>query len=836
MKIKLTLFLLVGLGLVLPAAFGVDIYYRGEVSPYRIIQKSGSALYNVDSYAVTFEELQQGPYAHRKLKYTEQVKDLTDSAVEGRVSYSYYGFADGDSDSFWIKSYTIRGVPFSWNSKKKEWKNEALHIEDKYAREQISYSFLNKLGGVDAGSVDPDSLKLVTEEEKNGKDCYLVSYKYLSSMLKRYGLVGKLGVRLWVEKDTFLPVKKRIEGNIAGTKYSVEVTYSRYGDYFDFNLPSYVSEESEKEKKTLESKVDEVASAVASLRGWQSQTIKDFKIEFAKKNRIKDELLKDLRARYSDQELTYEGEILKWLGLIPEDADYPELVFDSSDVGFIAGVYIPSIKTLFVADDLIPAQAELTLFHEMVHAFQDSKLDFQKLNEAFKSDMNAYRAFMCFIEGEAALLQLEYLLSKSDETLQDWEDISRLIDEKVAHGFLRDKVFYSVYGYGAMFIQDYLKQNSWDWKKLDNVYRSYPQTMEEIMHPDEYKMKSAIKGIAKLVKTAPAIGELQIDDWEKVYSNRLGEYHLFVMLDEDLSRKESELASMGWSNDRIDVYEDSGQGQLIVLQTTWDSPKDQSEFLEAYQNWLQENEFTSKPEETGETIFYKEKNSQMVGWWSQGGNNKVTIVGTRDVDYEIFKAIADQITSPKIARPVQNQQAQGDAPQGELVINQDKPREQGSSRNSISSSGQSAGVLAGSAIMFFLMIGLYAYMSLSLQVIAKKTSTGKAWLAWVPVLNIILMCKIAKKPGWWLLLLLVPGLNIVILIIVCMKIAERLGKPSWLGVLLALLVPINLFILGYLAFSKQKTKAAKKELAQESKEPLVEGTKEKDNVDESNKE
>lgn len=640
MKIKLAVFLLISFQLFLSTALGSDIYYRGKISPYRILQKSRSALYDTDSYEMTIEELYQGPGRHRRSKYTQQIKDLTDWAVEGRVSYSYYGPGRGESSSYWVKSYNIRGVPFSWNSKKKKWKNEALRIEDKYAREQMSYSFLNQLGGVDVGSIDPDSLKFIAEEEKDGKSCYLVSYKYLPGMLKSWGLVGKIGVRFWIEKETFLPVRKRVEGNIAGMKYSGTFTYDRYGDYFDFNLPSYVSQESEKEKKILEAKVDEVIAAVADFRGWQPQDIEDCKIEFAKKNRIKDEMLKDLRGRFSEQELIYQGEVLKWLGLIPKEADYPELVFDSSDVGFIAGLYIPSIKTVFVADDVSPAQAEVTLFHELVHAFQDSKLDFQKLDEAYKNDMNAYRAFMCFIEGEAVSLHLEYLLNKSDETLEEWENISRLIDEKVAHGFSRDKVFYNVYGYGAMFIQDYLKQNSWDWKKLDSIYRNLPKTMEEIIHPEEYRIKNSVKDIANVIKDAATLNSLKIDAWEQVYTNRLGEYHLFLMLDEKLDRKEAGLASVGWSNDRIDIYESSDQGQLIILQTTWDTPEDQTEFFKAYQSWLKENGFSSKPEETGEAIVYKEESSEIVGCWSQGSNNQVIIVGAQDVDQETFRAIA----------------------------------------------------------------------------------------------------------------------------------------------------------------------------------------------------
>ena len=101
---------------------------------------------------------------------------------------------------------------------------------------------------------------------------------------------------------------------------------------------------------------------------------------------------------------------------------------------------------------------------------------------------------------------------------------------------------------------------------------------------------------------------------------------------------------------------------------------------------------------------------------------------------------------------------------------------------------------------FIVIIVLYVYVAYSLQVIAVKTNTDNAWFAWIPILNIYLMCKIADKPGWWIILFLIPIVNIVIFIIVCMRIAERRGKPSWLGIVWIIPV-VGLVVQGYLAFS-----------------------------------
>jgi uncharacterized protein DUF5684 len=111
-------------------------------------------------------------------------------------------------------------------------------------------------------------------------------------------------------------------------------------------------------------------------------------------------------------------------------------------------------------------------------------------------------------------------------------------------------------------------------------------------------------------------------------------------------------------------------------------------------------------------------------------------------------------------------------------------------------------VLAG----VFFMIGaaivlvMYVYISFCLQTIAKKTNAENAWLAWIPIANIILMLNIARKPAWWILLMFVPLVNIVIAVIVWMEIAKARSKPEWWGILMV--VPfVNLVAPGYLAFS-----------------------------------
>ena len=110
-------------------------------------------------------------------------------------------------------------------------------------------------------------------------------------------------------------------------------------------------------------------------------------------------------------------------------------------------------------------------------------------------------------------------------------------------------------------------------------------------------------------------------------------------------------------------------------------------------------------------------------------------------------------------------------------------------------------LFGGMFVLVFLLFfaAIYVYMALAMQTIAQKTKTDNAWLAWIPIVNIVLLLNIARKPLWWIILFLIPLVNLVMAIIVWMGVAEARGKESWWGILM--IVPVvNLIVPGYLAW------------------------------------
>ena len=105
-----------------------------------------------------------------------------------------------------------------------------------------------------------------------------------------------------------------------------------------------------------------------------------------------------------------------------------------------------------------------------------------------------------------------------------------------------------------------------------------------------------------------------------------------------------------------------------------------------------------------------------------------------------------------------------------------------------------AGMFGGMQLVF-MVIGLLIF-GYPFFVIATRLGHATPWFAFIPILNFVLLVQLADLEMWW-----------VIVCIICfpvyiwpiMKICEKIGKPSWIGILT--IVPcIGIFVPYYMAF------------------------------------
>src|SRR5437588_10052414 len=97
-----------------------------------------------------------------------------------------------------------------------------------------------------------------------------------------------------------------------------------------------------------------------------------------------------------------------------------------------------------------------------------------------------------------------------------------------------------------------------------------------------------------------------------------------------------------------------------------------------------------------------------------------------------------------------------------------------------------------------MIVGLLIALLLIVAMWKVFTKAGQpGWDSIIPIYNLYIWCKIVGRPGWWILLMLIPFVNIIVGIILCIDMAKSFGKGAGFGIGLALLGVIFIPILGF---------------------------------------
>ena len=110
---------------------------------------------------------------------------------------------------------------------------------------------------------------------------------------------------------------------------------------------------------------------------------------------------------------------------------------------------------------------------------------------------------------------------------------------------------------------------------------------------------------------------------------------------------------------------------------------------------------------------------------------------------------------------------------------------------SASSQGQAPGPLFWIFWLAFMILMIAACW----KIFTKAGQPG--WASIIPIYNWYILCKIVGRPGWWVILLLIPFVNFIVGIILCIDLAKSFGKGVGFGIGLILLGVIFFPILGF---------------------------------------
>ena len=126
-------------------------------------------------------------------------------------------------------------------------------------------------------------------------------------------------------------------------------------------------------------------------------------------------------------------------------------------------------------------------------------------------------------------------------------------------------------------------------------------------------------------------------------------------------------------------------------------------------------------------------------------------------------------------------------------------------------------IALGIFVALLFLVGFYVYTSFAWHRISKKLKYKNAWIAWIPIVRLVMILELGGFHWAWIFLIFVPFLGwialSVLLIISTWKIFSKVNHPGWFS--LGILIPeiggiLYLIAIGIVAWSKKKVKKSKK--------------------------
>lgn len=272
-----------------------------------------------------------------------------------------------------------------------------------------------------------------------------------------------------------------------------------------------------------------------------------------------------------------QGALLRLLGVLPANFDYLQANITLMKEQ-LAGFYDPSRETMVLASDLGKAEAEATLLHELVHAFQDQHFELGKRLVYQPMQGDALAALHTLAEGDATSAMLGAALKDQGY------DINQLSDEMLAERMkmtfqsqspevpsIIKRAALSPYIDGLAFVNEL--RRSGGWKLVDKVWADPPRSTEQLLHPEKHAAKETWRTFAAPAAPRP--------ECEIVYEDVVGEQGLRILFEEWVPSQDAAAAAEGWNGDRATVFR-CGNDYGLFWRIAYDEPGESARAIETF--------------------------------------------------------------------------------------------------------------------------------------------------------------------------------------------------------------------------------------------------------------
>jgi hypothetical protein len=281
--------------------------------------------------------------------------------------------------------------------------------------------------------------------------------------------------------------------------------------------------------------------------------------------------------------LAADERLYKALGLIPAGSNLRDLSLDLLS-GSVGAFYRDDEGKLYVVSKPGESNATNRFFfsHEYDHALQDQNSTIFKDQRGVKDQSDRILARQSIYEGDAMVLMTQWAVANLDQAglLEIIATTSDPVPQAAlarAPAILRETLSFP-YTTGLAYVQ--AVQTAGGWPAVNAYFKAMPESTEQIIHPEKYTAHEAPAKVAMPDDLATRLGT----GWTVPVQDTFGEFQLGIWLRERGVKPDAATkAAAGWGGDRMAVLQGPGGAWGVVLETTWDTAADATDFQDAAQ-------------------------------------------------------------------------------------------------------------------------------------------------------------------------------------------------------------------------------------------------------------
>jgi hypothetical protein len=252
--------------------------------------------------------------------------------------------------------------------------------------------------------------------------------------------------------------------------------------------------------------------------------------------------------------------LLYGFGTVDADFDYRKSVIGLMSSQLL-GFYDPKQKTFFVGGDLTGDDADVTLWHELVHALQDQHYDLTHLTDWQPDEGDRQAAVHALAEGDATSTMLDAMLKPRGATALEVPDGLMRAQSVLGSAALTAppvlvRSLLAPYVDGLAFT-NYLRRRG-GFAAVDEAWRAPPVSTEQLLHPEKF-LAQELPLVVALPPPPSHAPELQ-----ERFHDVMGEQTLRLLFEEWLPARTAAEAASDWGGDRLSVFSDEPRKRWAI--------------------------------------------------------------------------------------------------------------------------------------------------------------------------------------------------------------------------------------------------------------------------------